>query len=224
MKFKIIVFDWDGTLMDSVARIVACVQAAVRELGQPLPGESEIREIIGLGLHEAVQTLFPALGAPLREQIVQRYRHHFLVQNRTPSELFAGARSAVEELAGAGYRLGIATGKGRSGLDRVLETTGLGEFFGATRCADETRSKPHPEMLLQVIQELGGTPQQTLMIGDTEYDMEMARNAGAWSLGVAYGVHPCERLRQHQPLDCLDSPAQIPLWLAAWSAERAASV
>ena len=223
MRFKILVFDWDGTLMDSAARIVACMQAAVGDVGEPLPSESAIRDIIGLGLQEAVQALLPGLSPSRCEQIVQRYRHHFLVENQTPSELFTGVRSVIEELASAGYLLAIATGKGRHGLDRVLEATGLRGFFHATRCADETRSKPHPEMLLQLMDELGGAPEETLMIGDTEYDMQMARNAGAWSLGVSYGVHPCGRLHKHWPLGCLDSPAQIPSWLAAYSQARTAS-
>jgi phosphoglycolate phosphatase len=213
MKFSLLVFDWDGTLMDSEARIVACVEAAVRDLELPLPDREAIRDIIGLGLREAVQQLFPGSDDQLHLQIAARYRVHFFSDSETPSQLFDGTRETLDELANRGYLLAVATGKGRKGLDHALESTGLRELFHLTRCADETFSKPHPEMLNQILYESGTDPDEALMIGDTEYDMEMALNAGMPSLGVTYGVHTQERLRRHNPLDFIDNIADIPHWL-----------
>lgn len=199
--------------MDSEARIVTCVEAAVADLGLASPGPDAIRNIIGLGLREAVHTLFPDADDHLHVDIAERYRAHFFSSNEAPSSLFEGAREVIEGLRDQGYLLAVATGKGRSGLDHALETTGLGEFFHATRTADETFSKPHPEMLHQILDEFGLTPSQALMIGDTEYDLQMASNARMPSLGVDYGVHERERLLRLRPLDCLGDINEIPEWL-----------
>jgi phosphoglycolate phosphatase len=213
MKFELLVFDWDGTLMDSEARIVACVEAAVNDLGLESPGRDAIRNIIGLGLREAVHNLFPQAGDHLHLDIAERYRDHFFSSSQTPSTLFEGAREVIESLHKEGYMLAVATGKGRRGLNHALETTGLGAFFHATRTADETFSKPHPEMLNQILDQLGLLPGQALMIGDTEYDLQMAANARMPSLGVDYGVHERERLLKHRPLACLEDITEIPKWL-----------
>jgi phosphoglycolate phosphatase len=211
--FELLVFDWDGTLMDSEARIVACVREAVREVGLDLPPDSAIRNIIGLGLTEAVTALFPEADARLVGEISDRYREHFLFQNQTPMPLFEGVDGALRELAARGHLMAVATGKSRRGLERSLEHTGLGALFHVTRCADETFSKPHPEMLLQIMGEMGVDGRDTLMIGDTEYDMQMATNAGAAALAVSCGVHEVERLLQHGPVACLDGVTEIPAWL-----------
>lgn len=213
MKFKLLVFDWDGTLMDSEARIVACVRAAVDDLELVPPSNEAISNIIGLGLREAVDSLFPGADEVLHRNIVTRYRVHYFDEHRTPSQLFAGAREVIETLAAQDYLLAVATGKGRKGLNMVLEHTGLSRFFHATRCADETFSKPHPQMLEQILDELGVYPHEALMIGDTEYDLQMAAQAGMPSLGVTYGVHAPERLAKHNPLDCVDRVTAIPEWL-----------
>jgi phosphoglycolate phosphatase len=199
--------------MDSEIRIVDCVKAALRDLGLPSRSHEEISNIIGLGLREAVSTLYPGADEELLHDIVNRYRLHYFDENRTPSQLFAGAREVIETLASRNYLLAVATGKGRKGLNMVLEATGLEEYFDATRCADETFSKPHPEMLEQILDELGVLPREALMIGDTEYDLQMAAHAGMPSLAVSYGVHAVERLLQHKPLDCLDIVTDIPPWL-----------
>ncbi|MEJ2691529.1 MAG: HAD-IA family hydrolase [Candidatus Thiodiazotropha sp.] len=213
MKFELLIFDWDGTLMDSEARIVASVEAAVEDLGLTSPGRDAIRNIIGLGLREAVHTLFPDGGDHLHLDIAERYRSHFFAAEETPALLFEGAREVIETLHNAGYLLAVATGKGRSGLNHALETTGLGGFFHATRTADETFSKPHPEMLHEILDALGVSPRQALMIGDTEYDLQMAANAHMPSLGVDYGVHDRERLLKFHPLACLNKVTEIPPWL-----------
>ncbi|MEJ1462744.1 MAG: HAD-IA family hydrolase [Candidatus Sedimenticola sp. (ex Thyasira tokunagai)] len=211
--FKLLVFDWDGTLMDSEARIIACVRGAARDLQLKMPTDNEVRNIIGLGLKEAVTTLFPGADDDLVARVVVRYRHYFLHADKTPSELFAGAREVLQKLQEQEYMMAVATGKGRQGLDKVLDETGLKPLFLATRCADETLSKPHPEMLLQIMDELGVDGGETLVIGDTEYDMQMAVNAGAHRLAVSYGVHTTERLMQHSPLGCLDDITELTDWL-----------
>jgi phosphoglycolate phosphatase len=213
MSCKLIVFDWDGTLMDSEARIVACIHAAFADLGLPLPSAEAARDIIGLGLDEALSVLLPETGRAGRRVLIDRYRHHFLVANDTPSQLFPGVTETLDWLRGQGYLLGVATGKSRRGLDQVLVSTGLAGYFDATRCADETFSKPHPAMLLQIMDELGVSGPETLMVGDTEYDMQMARSAGAHALAVCYGVHSAERLMAQDPLGCLAELVDMRAWL-----------
>lgn len=213
MSFELIVFDWDGTLMDSEARIVACIQAAFADAGRSAPDRAAARNVIGLGLDEAMAMLWPEASIAERDRIVAGYRHHFLGGNETPSDLFPGAVELLDWLAGRGYLLAVATGKSRRGLDHALESTGLASRFQATRCADETRSKPHPQMLLEVMDELGVPPADTLMVGDTEYDMLMARNAGTRALAVCHGVHERERLLRHGALACLASLHEFPAWL-----------
>lgn len=212
-RFELVVFDWDGTLMDSQARIVACIQGAFRDLGRIPPSREAASNIIGLGLDEAMAALWPEADADQRAAVGAEYRRHFLVTNETPSALFPGARSMLEQLASEGYLLAVATGKSRVGLDRALGETGLGDLFHGTRCADETFSKPHPQMLLQLMDELGVQGSETLMVGDTEYDMQMAQTAGASALAVCYGVHERERLLAQRPLDCLETLQELRPWL-----------
>lgn len=214
-EFKLLVFDWDGTLMDSEARIVSCVHAAARDMAIESPPDERVRDIIGLGLKEALEKLFPGSGDPFKEQFIEFYRHYFLHEDSTPSTLFPGALDVLHGLAGDDYLLAVATGKGRPGLNKVLNETGLKSLFHATRCADETFSKPHPEMLLQIMDELGVEPADTLMIGDTEYDLQMAINAGTHGLAVSYGVHTPERLSRFNPLGCLDDISELSAWLRA---------
>lgn len=213
MSFKLIVFDWDGTLMDSEAKIVTCIREAFEDVGAPPPSREAARNIIGLGLSEAMAELWPEADDARRSQVVERYRYRFLDANETPSALFPGARELVDWLAERGYLLAVATGKSRRGLNEALDGTGLGPLFQATRCADETFSKPHPEMLLQLMDELGVQGSDTLMVGDTEYDMQMAQTAGANALAVCYGVHERERLLAQRPLDCLDTLQDMRPWL-----------
>jgi phosphoglycolate phosphatase len=213
MRFKLIVFDWDGTLMDSEARIVACIQAAFSDVGEVPPSHEAARDVIGLGLDEAMTLLWPDGEVDQRRRLIDRYRYHFLGASDTEARLFPGARELVEGLGRRGFLLAVATGKSRRGLESALASTGLKGLFNATRCADEAISKPHPEMLLQLMDELGTAPCETLMVGDTEYDMQMARNAGVGALAVCYGVHAPERLQMHGPLDCLSDLRDIPGWL-----------
>lgn len=213
MSFELIVFDWDGTLMDSESRIVNCLQNAFGDLGLAPPSHAAARDVIGLGLESAMLRLHPEADGATLERLVITYRRHFLEIDPTPSVLFPGARETLDWLVEAGYRLAIATGKGRVGLDKALAETGLDRVFHATRCADETFSKPNPRMLVELMDELGAAPAETLMIGDTEYDMQMAINARTPALAVSYGVHPPERLMRHAPLGCLETIAALPDWL-----------
>jgi phosphoglycolate phosphatase len=212
-ELKLIVFDWDGTLMDSEARIVDCMRSALGEAGCGRLADGQIREIIGLGLSEAIRALLPVESEATREEVAERYRHHWLHGDRQPSLMFPGAEQTLRRLADEDYLLAVATGKSRRGLQRAFDESGLQPLFQATRCADESFSKPHPQMLLEIMDRLGVGPAETLMIGDTEYDMQMATNAGAWGLGVSHGVHSAERLLANRALDCLDSLLDIPPWL-----------
>lgn len=209
--FDLIVFDWDGTLMDSEAHIVTSMERAIADLKlAPLP-RSALSNVIGLGLAEAIARLLPGEGAGIHRDMVDRYRHHYFTEDSC--EPFAGAREVLEELTRQGYLLAVATGKGRRGLDSVLESTGFGDYFHCTRCSDETRSKPHPQMLLEIMDVLNVAPASTLMVGDTEYDLQMAQQAGVAALAVEYGVHARDRLLQCNPLGCLDDIQRLPGWL-----------
>jgi phosphoglycolate phosphatase len=213
--YELIVFDWDGTLMDSEATIVDCLQMAAKDLGYACPDSESARDVIGLGLHQAVAMLFPEATDAEVDALANQYRQHFLKKDREPSPLFPGARSLLEELASAGYFLAVATGKSRRGLDMELESTGLGKLFQTTRCADEAFSKPHPQILLDVLDFLGMESRQALVVGDTEYDMQMAVNAGSDAIGISHGVHTPERLLQHGAQTVVDHLPQISDWLAA---------
>lgn len=210
---QLIIFDWDGTLMDSEGEILACMRAAIHDLGLEPRTDTQMKNIIGLGLQEALRTLYPQGSNDELVQLTARYRHHFLEVKREPSQLFAGVQEMIEELHEAGHFLAIATGKGRQGLNRVLAETGLRDYFHTTRCADECHSKPHPQMLHEIMDYFGLEPDTALMIGDTEYDLQMANNAGVKSLAVSYGVHDKQRLLDCRPVACLDSIDELHGWL-----------
>jgi phosphoglycolate phosphatase len=211
-RFDLLVFDWDGTLADSTQTIVDALQAASRDVGLPVPDDIKSRSIIGLGLREALQVLFPEVDESAGQQLVDRYRSHYFARDEEIT-LFQGVGDAVKQLAGAGFMLAVATGKGRNGLNRALAQTGLAEFFIATRCAGECFSKPHPQMLEEIMNELGIIPEQTLMIGDTSYDLQMAQNARVSGIGVSYGAQTQASLLSHAPLACFDSFAKLNAWL-----------
>ncbi|MCF6338538.1 MAG: HAD-IA family hydrolase [Gammaproteobacteria bacterium] len=210
--YELVVFDWDGTLMDSEAHIVTSMQRTLKDLDLPVLAREKIRDIIGLGLREAILRLLPDCDDDVLLTITERYRHHFFTDD--PCEPFAGAEQVLQDLHEAGYLLAVATGKGRRGLDRVLQSTGFSQYFTETRCADETHSKPHPQMLLDIMDMLDVDAKRTLMVGDTEYDLEMANAACTAAVGVDYGVHTRERLMACSPLACLSSITELPEWLA----------
>lgn len=211
-RFDLLIFDWDGTLMDSAGAIAACIQAACADMGLPVPTREEASHVIGLGLREALAHLFPGLPEAQHPLLADRYRHHFLSQDHEIL-LFEGARELIEELHSAGFQLAVATGKARRGLDRAFSHTGLEPYFHASRTADETFSKPHPAMIEELLDELMIAPERALMIGDTTHDLEMARNAGIDSLAAGYGAHPAEGLREHGALGVCASFAELADWL-----------
>lgn len=211
-RYDLIVFDWDGTLMDSTAVIAGSIQAACRDLGLAVPDDETARHVIGLGLDQALRYAVPDAPESMREPLVARYRHHFLAQDRA-IPLFAGAREAIAELHLAGYLLGVATGKSRMGLDRALESTGLKNFFHATRTADQTFSKPHPAMLFEIMDELAIEPARTLMVGDTTHDVQLAQNASVDVVAIGHGAHPAEQLQELDPLALVGDFAELRAWL-----------
>lgn len=212
--FRLLVFDWDGTLADSEQRIVAAARTAIESLGLPNRSHEQIRAIIGLAMREACQVLFPSMPHDQESRFIACYREYYLRNTGTPVPLFRGTKAALEGLAARRYRLAVATGKGRRGLDRDMSNHGLNVLFSATRSADEAPSKPHPQMLLDIMEELDAEAAETLMIGDTAYDLEMARNAGVACVAVGCGVHDRQRLLDFDPLALLDTVAELPDWLA----------
>lgn len=212
MKYQLIVFDWDGTLMDSAAAIVRAIQSSCVDLGLPVPDEARARHVIGLGLSDALHHAVPELPPSRYHEMVERYRFHYLASDHELT-LFAGAAELVAGLRDAGHMLAIATGKSRIGLDRALGHSGLGALFHGSRCADECFSKPHPQMLEELMVEFGAEPDATLMIGDTSHDLLMARNAGVDGLAVTYGAHPHGHLLDHCPVACVHTICELSAWL-----------
>lgn len=211
-QFDLIVFDWDGTLMDSTATIVKCIQAAARDLGLPVPHDDAASHVIGLGLFEAMQAVMPGVDPAIYPRMVERYRYHFLSKDHD-LVLFDGVRDMLAELSQDGYFLAVATGKSRVGLNRALNAVGLLSLFDATRCADETFSKPHPAMLQELTRELGQDLRRTVMIGDTTHDLLMANNAGASGIAVQYGAHPVDQLHACFPLYSASTVGELHSWL-----------
>lgn len=211
--YRLVVFDWDGTLMDSIATIVACTRAALVDLGVEPGEEALLRRAIGLGLPDVVATLLPDRDPSLHVALAERYRAHWLATYKDEPELFPSSREVVATLRGAGYRVGVATAKSRRGLERELERSGLGALLDATRTVDEAPAKPDPGMLLGLMAELGAAPGETLMVGDTRWDLLMAERAGVDAVAVCSGSHPREELLAAAPLACLGGVAELPGWL-----------
>jgi phosphoglycolate phosphatase len=215
---QLLVFDWDGTLMDSVASIVACTQAVIREMALGEPDEAAIRGTIGLGLRETVDRLVPGCDDPLYARVLGCYRRHWVETYRDLPLLFSGVLPMLQALSGAGYLLAVATGKSRRGLNHSLDQTGLRQLFHATRTADEAASKPDPGMLLDILAELGVRPAAALVIGDSTYDLQMAVNAGCPAVAVLSGAHGRAELEAHAPRAVLEHVGELPEWLATTAA------
>jgi phosphoglycolate phosphatase len=213
-RFGFVVFDWDGTLADSTAIIAVALQQACRDVGEPVPSDVDARYVIGLGLADALRHVAPGLPPQRYPELTARYRHHYFARDAS-IPLFAGVREMLAELGAAGFVLGVATGKSRAGLAHAFAQHGVGGFFAATRCADEGFPKPHPDMLLRLMDSVGAGPGETLMIGDTTHDLELARNAGVAALAVAWGAHAPAGLAQQGPLATLHSIPELRAWLRA---------
>jgi phosphoglycolate phosphatase len=215
--YRLLVFDWDGTVMDSIGAIVDCTFAALAALdarpGLPLPRRETVRHAIGLGLTETLRTFFPNAGPDLHALVLEAYREQWVTTYKDRFAPFPGARSTLEGLAAEGHLLAVATAKSRRGLVRDFERSGLGELFHASRTVDEAPSKPHPAMLEGIFDELGVGAGEALMIGDTSWDLEMAANAGCAAVGVLSGAQPEELLRRSRPLACLPDLTALPAFL-----------
>lgn len=211
---KLVVFDWDGTLMDSEARIVTAMDAALSLVGAPAAPRAEVRNIIGLDLLEAIGRLAPGLAPAARARAAQGYREAYARLHAVPSPLFAGAAETLAALEAAGLMLAIATGKSRRGLDHALEEAGVRHHFLATRCGEESAPKPDPAMLRDLLLELDTAPQDAIMVGDTEFDLIMARAAATRSAAVTYGAHARGRLLGQRPDCIIDDVRELPAALA----------
>ena len=214
MRFELIVFDWDGTLVDSSDAIAEAVRSAATGAGLPVPTIAAARNIIGLGLREVAERLFPGASDAELAGFGEAFRDLYWAAPDSFTRPFAGIDGLLTELAGRAP-LAVATGKGRRGLDAALVRTGLGRHFAGSRTADETRSKPHPQMLIELMDELGVAPASTLMVGDTSFDMEMARAAGAHGLGVLGGSHEDSELREAGASVVLGATVDLGPWLKA---------
>ncbi|HXT50666.1 MAG TPA: HAD-IA family hydrolase [Thermoanaerobaculia bacterium] len=211
--YRLVVFDWDGTLIDSIGSIVACTEAALADAGVEPPPLPLLRGSIGLGLTDSFDRFYPALSAELRERILDRYRHHWVETWHARHDPFPATAATLVQLGEAGMLLAVATAKSRRGLVRDFERTGLGDRFHASRTLDECPPKPSPAMLLELMEELGTTPRQTLMVGDTRWDLEMASNAGVDAVAVLCGAQPEDELRGCRQLACLPHVGALVEWL-----------
>lgn len=210
---KLLIFDWDGTLSDSASKIIYSVQEAAKQINFPILSDDEVKNIIGLGLPEAIAHLYPDSCSKQRKLFRDAYVKNFLSSQHIESPLFDGVEQGLSRLKESGFLLGVATGKSRRGLNRVLSETALEPLFSATRCADETASKPNPLMLQQLLEEFKIKPELCAMIGDTEYDMAMAQALGVHRIAVSYGAHSVKRLRAYEPLLLVNEFSELVDWL-----------
>ena len=213
-RFDLIVFDWDGTLFDSTALIVRCMQGACADLGLPVPSDERAAYVIGLGLHDALQHIVPGLAAARYPELGSRYRHHYVARQHE-LVLFPGTLEMLHALKSRNHWLAVATGKSRAGLDESLLAVQLRGLFDGTRTADETAGKPNPLMLQQLMSEFGADPTRTLMIGDTSHDLQLAINAGTASVAVSYGAHQADAFTRLAPLHVAHSTTELHDWLLA---------
>lgn len=209
MDIKVVIFDWDGTLIDSVEHIAESLHQAATDLGYPRLEREAYRDIIGLGMVEALDKLYPGIRHDEMTRIREGYASYFFAKKTTPQNVFAGMADAITDLRAAGRGCSVATGKSRRGLEGALVSSGLGPHFDTTRCADETRSKPDPRMLSEIIEHYRIRPDQAVMIGDTRYDLEMAQRIGMPSIGVEWGVHKRDVLGHYDPHAIVDTVADL---------------
>ena len=213
MKYKLIIFDWDGTLMDSEARIVEAIRSAALRANLPIPSKHAAKNIIGLSLGPAIQQLFSFDSQQEVDDLIAFYKSEFVSHKESASPLFEGVKDVLASLRAKNLLLAVATGKGRLGLNTAWQQTDTAHFFDTSRCADDAKSKPHPDMLEQILFELSIKPAEALMIGDTSYDMAMAEALNMDRLGVSFGVHSREQLNRHHPIGIIDCIKQLHTYL-----------
>ena len=210
--YDLVVFDWDGTLLDSTGAIVKAIQSASRDVGATPPTNERARYVIGLGLRDALLHAVPDLPESRYDDLVDAYRKHYLSGDHELC-LFEGVEMLLQQLQAEHRWIAVATGKSRLGLDRALGHSGLGRYFDTTRTADETRGKPHPQMLEEIMNQFAVAPERTLMIGDTTHDLLMAQNAGAKGLGITHGAHQVSALLDCRPVGLVDSIPDLANWM-----------
>ncbi|MCZ8218065.1 MAG: HAD-IA family hydrolase [Acidovorax sp.] len=211
-RFDLIAFDWDGTLFDSTAIIVRCIQAAVRDVGGTVPTDKEAAYVIGMGLMQALAHAAPDVPPEKYTELGNRYRFHY-IQHQDDLSLFDGVLPLLNDLRERGHLLAVATGKSRRGLDEALHSVDLRGVFDGSRTADQTAGKPHPLMLQELMAEFDVAPERLLMIGDTTHDLQMAVNAGCASVGVSYGAHEPDVFHALNPLAVVHSVRELHDWL-----------
>lgn len=215
MKYKVIAFDWDGTLVDSTGRIVDSMHLAAKTCGLPVLSDQDVRQIIGLGLPEALRRLWPDASVHQYEKMALEYSRNFSAVSQVEATLYSGAIELLESLRGSGLSLVVATGKSRRGLEEMFDSLNLRHFFSSSRCADETLSKPDPLMLEELLKEFNIAPDQMLMVGDTSFDLDMARALDMDSIGMTHGAHSPQILRDSAPLALCDSLNELKNWIVA---------
>jgi phosphoglycolate phosphatase len=208
-RFDLIIFDWDGTLVDSIDWIVQCIQRAAAHYDCPVPEKQAAKDIIGLSIEQAIQVLLPDVDNDIRSKVAAHYGQSFFSKQISREDLFPGVYTMLQQLKQQGYRLAVATGKKSSGLALAIQATGVADLFCTTRCSDQTASKPDPLMIDEIVHELGVSKQRTLMVGDSVHDLQMALNAQVASIGVTCGAHSEAILKQYQPLHCLAYPTEL---------------
>ena len=208
-KVALVVFDWDGTVMDSIGRIVSSLRSAASLSELVVPTEHEAKQIIGLSLDPAFDILFPGITDKQRQLMFQHYREQYMLHDTTPSPLFSGVEQVLQQLKDRNIKLAVATGKQRRGLARMFAETGLEKYFDTSRCADEAQSKPHPDMLQQILQELDVNAAEAIMVGDTSHDMKMAQAIAMPRVGVTHGVHGRDVLSQFAPKAIIDTMPEL---------------
>ena len=211
--YDLLIFDWDGTLADSIGRIVLAMNAAAERAGEAPSAENAVKGIIGLALSEAISVLYPHLDTDQVARFRQHYADIYMALDEQPSPLFEGVIESLQAFRAEGYRLAVATGKARRGLDRVLRANGWEDYFDITRAADESRGKPHPQMLEEILAHCQVEPARALMVGDSSFDLLMARNAGMQSVAVGYGAMSLQALSEFGPQLCIDHFSQLRDWL-----------
>nr|WP_280639825.1 HAD-IIIA family hydrolase [Pseudomonas sp. RGM2987] len=209
-----LIFDWDGTLANSIGRIVESMHVASDRSGFARCDDLAVKGIIGLGLPEAIRSLYPDIQDEELVVFRQHYADYYIALEAEPSPLFDGVADTLQTLRAEGYHLAVATGKARRGLDRVLKSHGWDDYFDITRAADETASKPHPLMLEQILAHCNMRPEQALMVGDSSFDLQMARNAGMGSVAVSYGAQTIEALQAFEPRLSIDHFPELHAWLS----------
>ena len=204
-----IIFDWDGTLINSIDWITHCLQHAAAQYDCPIPESQAAKDVIGLSINKAMQTLFPEVDEQTQEQLVGCYSQKYFSKRISRNDLFPGVYEMLVQLNEEGYQLAVATGKSRAGLQEALMATGTEGLFCITRCSDETASKPDPRMLSEIIQHTNTAQERSLMVGDSIHDLQMAHNAHISAIAVSCGAHSTEFLQQYNPLLCLQQPTEL---------------